>query len=632
MRGPAAALAFALCLAVAAEATAAVRLSTEVKPRKVEVGGRFMVQVRAMADAGEQPRDPKLELPASLTPSGPSVGSQTQMSIVNGQVTQSVGLTATWVVTPSRVGTFRIGPASVQSESGRTVDRVVTVEVVPQGSLPQATPPLGGQPLDPWSMLRGRSPFPGFPGFPDLDEPEPEPQLPLLPEEYRIERALDPSAFLRARAVPRKVVVGEQVTLSVYAYAGRGAFEPGAGGEPSRDDFLAFNLMDAGNQLQGYQFDLSGQRWIAVKIAEFALFPLKAGKLAAGEMTFAFRGRAYSKDPLGLERKSPALEVSVVEPPLDGRPPGYRIGDVGRYTLSARVEPREVPAGGSVSVVAKLEGTGNVPYSLLIPEQSGVRFLEPQLIDQVAPRDGQVRGFRTLTYIVELGQPGEIDLGELTLPFYDPKARAYGVARAALGVVKVTGSAKPDPGAARVTAAEQRLRGLVTPPATLSAWKAPSSAYLTGYPVFWASLAGLPLLALLGFAAADLGSHVRRRLRDKRGSLGSSLDDALAELAAAAGRGDAGATASAAERALFLSIELGARVKGRAILKTQLPSTLAAAGVEPALGDRVGALLDQCDELRFAGESADLQAFAAEALALCKKLGAFKLGKREGKS
>lgn len=620
MRGaPALALAGAVTL-LAVQAQAQVRLSTEVNPRKVEVGDRFMVRLRAMGDGSETPQDPQLKLPPGLSASGPNVGSQTQMSIVNGQMSQSVGITATWIITASRAGTFKLGPASVQTSVGRSQDRVVAIEVVPQGSL-QQTPPLGGQPLDPFGgMLRGfgRSPFPGFPGFSDLEEP-PEPELPQLPEEYRVERALDPIAFLRARATPRKVVVGEQVNLAAYAYAGRGNFEPGVGSEPSRNDFLAFNLMDAAQQLKGYQFELNGQRWITVKVQEFALFPLKAGKLKAGEMTFNFRGRSYSKDPQGLERKSAPIEINVVEPPLADRPPGYRLGDVGRYTLSARVEPREVPAGGSIAVVAKLEGTGNVPYSLLVPEQRGVHFLEPQLIDQVAPRSDVVQGFRTFTYVVELSEPGEHDLGEITLPYYDPKTRAYGIARATLGTVKVTGSAKPAPVDARREAG-RRLRGLVTPPPQLSAWSPSSSLDWSSRAGYWAALFGLPLTALLGFALSDLAKLLGSRLRERRGSLATAVDEAISQLALAASKSDTTATASAAERALFLSIEKGTGLKARGILKTELLPALELAGVPSDVAASAHALLGRCDELRFAGEAVDLGQFTSEVRDTCQRL------------
>lgn len=620
MKGAAAAACAGAVFLLVSPARAQVSLSTEVSPRKVEVGERFMVRLRAMSRGDDRASDPQLKLPPGLSASGPNVGSQSQMSIVNGRMTQSVGISATWILSASRPGTYQIGPASVQTADGRRQDRVVSVEVVPPGSLQRDPPPLGGQPLDPWGMLRGfgNQPFPGFPGFSDRDlEPE-EPQLPQLPEEYRIERPLDPIAFLRARAVPKKVVVGEQVTLSVYAYAGRGSFEPALSTEPSRDDFLAFNLMDGTRQLQGYQFDLNGQRWITVKVQDFALFPLKSGKLKAGAMSFSFVGRSYSRDPQGLKRESQPVEITVVEPPLAGRPPGYRLGDVGRYSLSAQLEPREVPAGGSVSVVAKLEGTGNLPISLLVPEQNGVRWLEPQLIDQVAPRSGVVQGFRTFTYIVELEQPGEIDLGELTLPFWDPKARAYGVARAALGKVKVTGTAKaPRPGDA--AAAGRKLEALLSPPPTLSPAVEAGGSPLTSRAGYWGLLFGLPLAALLGFAISDLAKLTARRFAERRGSLSAALDEALAQLnAAKAGSGPE--VAGAAERALFLAVEKATGLKARGVLKAQLPQALQDAGVQPELAERTARWLGRCDELRFAGEAVDLTELSREVRATCRAL------------
>ena len=621
MRTAPASVAGAVCLSVLASAGVAradVALRTEVSQRKVEVGARFTLQLRATSDGREQVSSPELKLPPGISASGPSVGSQSQVSIVNGQMTQSIGISATWVLVASRPGTYRLGPASVQTANGRNSDRPVTIEVVPQGSLPP--PPLAGQPLDPFGMLRGLGGpgFPGFPGFPG-DDDQPEQQLPQLPEEFRVPHALDPIAFLRARAVPRKVVVGEQVTLSNYAYAGRGNFEPGLVTEPSRDDFLAFNLMEDAHQLTGYPFDLDGQRWITVKVAEFALFPLKSGKLKAGEMSFGFVGRNYSKDAQGLTRKSPPIEIEVVEPPLANRPPGYRLGDVGHYELNAQVEPREVPVGGSISVVAKLEGTGNLPFTLLAPEKTGVHFLEPQLVDQVAPRRGVVQGFRTFTYVVELSTPGEIDLGDITLPYYDAKARAYGVARAALGRVKVTGTAKP--AAVDTTSATgPQLKGLITPPARLGAAPSATVTYLPSRPAYWFLLFGLPLSAVLGFGLSDLARLLSRRLSERRGSLASALDEALSQLASASRAGDAAASASAAERALFLAIEKATGLKGRGVLKAELANTLEKAEVPRDVGERAADLLGRCDELRFAGEAMELAGFAAEVRETCQKL------------
>jgi hypothetical protein len=329
-------------------------------------------------------------------------------------------------------------------------------------------------------------------------------------------------------------------------------------------------------------------------------------------------------------RTSAPVELEVVEPPLAGRPPGYKIGDVGRYTLSANVEPREVPAGGSISVIAKLEGTGNVPFSLLVPEQNGVHFLDPQIVDQVAPKRGVVQGSRTFTYVVELSQPGDVDLGEITLPYYDAKARAYGVARAGLGKVKVTGSAKAaaTAGAAATPGASgtgpTHLKGLITPPPKLGSVSGGASAPWPSRPGFWFLLIGLPLGTLLAFGLGDLAKLLRKRLHAQRGSLSTALGAARAELAETVRAGSTAAAASAAERTLFLGIEKGTGLKGRGILKERLAPTLAGAGVPQALAEQTARLLAHCDELRFAGEAADLTSFAAEVQDASQKLAALK--------
>jgi BatD DUF11 like domain len=609
-------------------AYADIALSTSVSARKVAVGDRFTLRLRVTTNTNDPIQNPQLKVPAGITASGPSMGSQSSINIVNGQMTQSVVISATWLLTASKVGSYRIGPASVETTDGRKSDQPVTVEVVPEGSLPP--PPLAGQPLDPFDLLRGMGgpgfpAMPGFPGFPGDQQQEEEEQLPPLPEEYRIDRPLDSIAFVRGRAVPRKVVVGEQVTLSGYAYAGRGSVSIAGVTEPSRNDFLAFNLLDDSVRPTVYGFKFGDQLWRVLKVSEFALFPLKTGKLKAGEVSVTFVGGSYSKDPKGLTRTSLPVEIDVVEPPLSGRPPGYRLGDVGHYDLSAQVQPREVQAGGSISIVAKLEGTGNLPFTLLVPEQDGVHFLEPQLVDQVAPKRGVVQGFRTLTYVVELTQPGERDLGEITLPYWDPKARAYAVARAALGKVNVTGTAKPAAPSGKPGDSGPHLKGLITPPAKLGDVNLAKPSYWPSRAGYWFLLFGVPLTAALGFALSDLAKLLTKRLRERRGSLATALDEALARLASTSRAGDAAGSASAAERALFVAIEKATGLKARGVLKATLSGALSKAEVPSEAAEHAAALLERCDQLRFAGEAVELASFATEVRQVCQKLGVRKL-------
>ena len=194
------------------------------------------------------------------------------------------------------------------------------------------------------------------------------------------------------------MVVGEQVTLAIDAYGSRGPFREVSSTEPSHPDFLSFAIITDAHGEQHFRVPIGGTTWFAVKFREFALFPLHAGSLRIGAMDMGFEGRGYqtSSRHAGLRRSSEPIQISVVEPPIASRPPGYRVGDVGSYKLTATVEPRQVMAGDAVSIVVKLEGTGNLPHQLNTPQQRGIEWLEPTIVEDVEP---QVRRDRRLAQV-----------------------------------------------------------------------------------------------------------------------------------------------------------------------------------------------------------------------------------------
>jgi hypothetical protein len=584
-------------LALSPAAQAQVSIQTGVSARKVELGQSVQFQIIAMDSSGQvTPSDPELSAPAGVEVRGPSVGTQTQVSINNGRMTQSVGISATWSLTPRRVGTIRIGPASVDVGGGRRAQsRVETIEVVPQGSLPRNVP----RRFDPFSFdpFGGMSPFPSNP-FAPRDEPD---EPPPVPEEYRVERAPDPVAFLRAVVTPEKPVVGEQVTLRVYAYGGRGRFADSNASEPSRADFLAYSTPDAGVGEQAVRVRIGEQDFIALKIMEIALFPLHSGECVIGSMTMTFQGPGYrSQTP--VVRKSEPIVLDVGEPPLRGRPPGYKLGDVGEFELSARVDPLRIVAGDAVAVVARLSGTGNVPSSLVVPQQRGIEWLKPSVTEDIDVKGGSVRGLRVFTYVVKLEDPGRVDLGELTLPYYDPKRGTYAVARAELGKVQVDPSparaAAPAASTSSTRAAGNGAAALPSARPALTAFALPPAPLTDGLG-FWAILLGAPLAVVLAGAGIELGKRAAERMKSRRTDPDRLALDALREADDAARAGRARETAGAVERALFRAIEAGTGLKARALLRNELEAALTGAGLAGPTVSETLSLLDACETLRF---------------------------------
>ena len=601
----------ALAVFAASSVARALEVKTAVSSQRVGLGEQFIVQLVVMSDGhnGNSIADVRLPLPPGMTAGPPSRSPQQQVSIINGQMSQRVGVTLTWTVTASKVGSFRVGPPSATFGGERAQGNPIPVEVVAGGT-------GGGQPrqrhgFDPFNFFdpfgQGNSPFP--PGFnfksPFDDDPsdQPQPEEPTYPDELRVDKAPDPIAFLRATATPNPVVVGQQVTLRVYAYGGRGQFSAESPNEPSHADFLTY---DSGpDQVKAYLVPVSGIRFIAAKLRELPMFPLHAGTLRAGNMKMGFAGRGYPPSPSGgaLLRESNWVNVVVTEPPLDGRPPGYKIGDVGEYHIDATVEPRQVLAGESISVVAKLAGVGNVPFKLQTPETRGVEWLEPALTEKIEAPGGVVQGSRTFSYVVRMTEPGNVDLGEITLPYYDPKRRQYAVARANLGQIEV--KANPNSVKAKLEPKpNDRLAGVLRPRDTLGPMPAVQKP-LSDRSGFWVTILLAPFGVVFAGAALSFASRTREKLRERGASLGAQLETALREARELAQRDTQGSVA-AVERALFLAIELKLNLKARAILKSELQAALVERGLPSARAEALARLLEDCDTLRFVGANSGI--------------------------
>jgi hypothetical protein len=591
---------------VAAEVRAATALQTTVSAREAEVGESIRFEVSALSDGDDSPENPRLTVPAGFSVQGPNISSSQQISFTNGHFEHRRGITATWIVAGTKPGRYVLGPATVESGNKVLNGETVEVVIVPPGQRPQRRSPFDpSDPMDafdPFGLLRRLG---QRPRFDDLDDLAPAP--PEAPSEFAVDRASDPIAFLRATVTPSHAVVGEEVRLRVYAYGSRGPFEETNSSEPSRPDFLSEVVVDSSYRQPRYLMSIDGQRFSAVKIREVALFPLKAGTLSIGPMRMGFRGPGYPESrPLeGLVRQSPELRVAVTEPPLAGRPPGYELGDVGTYALRAEVDPRRVEAGGAVSVMVRLDGTGNVPHHLKLPEQRGVDFLEPTTKEGTIPDPNAVRGWREFRYVVRLTEPGNVDLGAVTLPYFDPHTGTYAIARAELGTVEVTRSTAA-PAASSDPKPEAKPRdpfeGLGGPRDRLGA-RARPARHLADRAWFWAALLGAPLFVLLARAAVLVEQGIRRRRGARGESQKTQIRRALADARDAAEKGDAASVASAVERAVYTSLEAALGLKARAVLRAELTSELERRGADPALARDVVKVLHACDELRFGAPS-----------------------------
>ena len=572
-----------------ARAQARVEISANVDNDTVEVGEIVTYSLQVLAHGGPSPSDPK---PGSIP--GFSQQNATSMPVhmrtnKNGVVDDINGLMTSWSLRADRAGTFSLGPGTVSVGGTRRSGAPVRVKVVERGKGP---PRRGGRPaVDPFSG-NSLDPFKALFDFGDDGRRSPEPAAPTADPKLALPEPRSPIAFLHATVDKSRVVVGEQVTLSVFLYEDPYSRQgrPGDVHEATATDFVKRSLIEdetlavgVGNALVG------GKVWTVKLVRKNALFPLKTGHLVIEPMSMTL-----PQARVGL-RATETLAIDVTEPPVDGRPAGYAIGDVGDMSLQSNVAPRAIPRDGAIGVTIELRGTGNLPGQLALPVVPGVEWLEQQSRDRLGPlSQDRFGGSRTFSYVVRIHREGAVDLGEVKLPFYDAQKGTYAVAKATLGIVDVAAGPGRDAG---VDEPEVVLASMPKERPTLEGTRATS--YLSERPTYWAALFGSPLVCALA-----LGAHgLLGRMREKRAAASPSLDHLAKKRRAEAEnavRGDDGKFAmGAVARAIEAVILAGTSVNLRGAPSETSKRELEESGVSEVDADEIATLMRACEDARF---------------------------------
>jgi hypothetical protein len=596
-------LAFLICLVPqGAFAQARPELRATIERGVVEVGALVHLSLSAMSSEA-MPQNPEPGATPGFKVRGASASPSQSISIVNGVRTDRQGITATWTLQAQKVGSYSVGPVSVVVAGKKYETNRVTVRVVPVGQSPPDDSQVGGgifgpgfSPFDPWKGL-----LQPFSNDSEIDRPERE--GPATDPRFALDAPRGDVAFLHAVVDKPRAVVGEQVTLTIYLYVDERA--PSSDGQDVHEavvgDFLKKPLLeDERKQKVVGIAEVSGRRYMVVLIRKVALFPLKAGDLEIGPMT-----RSVVVGRNAVMRESERLNVRVTEPPVAGRPPGYTVGDVGRFALSAEVSPRAVERGAAVAVNVELKGTGNLPSALVPPVRAGVEWLDPDVHEKLGAADGQrFGGQRSFSFVVQMKAEGNVDLGSFVLPYWDPDTKAYAVARADLGRVVVR------PGAAPAVARDEKvdpLPGLPSPRGRLEGVRSVTS-HLSDSPVFWIGLAAPPFAYAFALGAHAAGRRMRTSARRRATSPVAALKARIAEAESASKERDPRAAYAAIVRAVEAATFAYAGVNVRGIAVDDVARALEGRGVDGATAHALRDTLDACGNARFSPEAHDIEA------------------------
>ncbi|UCG43165.1 MAG: BatD family protein, partial [candidate division WOR-3 bacterium] len=259
------------CLLAAVGTAKELDFSASVDRTLVGLGERFVLTVTVSGtNIGRVPRPTLPELDG-LNDLGSTSSQSTNISFVNGRMTQQQTISYIYHLSPNRLGDITIGPTTIEFQGETYQTQPITIIAVKEPQ--QQAPPPRPQPQ------RRPDPFDPF----DMWDPFGQRQQQRQPQTGG---TVQDNVHVTAYADRTTVYQGEQVTVSYSFYTRLQIGDLQVAGAPSFSGFWVETLFDA-RQLEFRTREYDGQQYNAAAIKRVALFPTRSGELTVGSMKMA---------------------------------------------------------------------------------------------------------------------------------------------------------------------------------------------------------------------------------------------------------------------------------------------------------------------------------------------------------
>lgn len=363
--------------------------------------------------------------------SGPSTGFSSSMSIINGQVSQTVTNTFTIVVVADHEGTANVGVASCTVDGKAVNSRPFSVKIdkeAPQNANNQRGG--WGQQQGGWGQPRGQ-------------------------QQQQQQQAKEPAKtidantlFARASINKSNLYQGEEAIIVYKIYTQVPLTQFQIDKLPRNKGFWSEDLSENMTQVKQYSENYNGRQYQVAEIRRGALYPQESGKLNIAPLktdvvaiiqTRAQRQRTgtildfFIDDPFFTPTQQQAVvksltsnSINVNVKPLPEAPAGFA-GGVGNFSVSAKSDLKELHANEAFTYTVTISGRGNL--SLLEAPQiefpKGMEVYEPRVVDNIHKGDNGLSGSRTFEWIVTPQTQGEYDMPAFDYIYFDPSSGNY---------------------------------------------------------------------------------------------------------------------------------------------------------------------------------------------------------------
>ena len=388
-------------------------------PEVVELGQQFRLiyAINAKADNFSAPA-----INAFSVLAGPSTSQSSNVSIVNGKVTQTFELRYTYVVQANKVGVFTIPPAEIVVNKKTYKSNPVKIEVIK------------GAPKQEQSVAT----------------PSGMNQAPSTTNQKQISKS---DLYIKIYVSKTKVHQEEHIVATIKLFTKLNITRLDNAKLPSLQGFIAEDLEVP--QLTSLNRErINDQIYLTGVLKKYLLYPQKTGKIVIEPFELdvyyqkpnSRRSRSMFDDFFGAVdsegRKviSNSVAINVSELP-DNKPYNFS-GAVGKLQFSATIDNLNVKTNDAVNLRVKVSGNGNLKYinPPKIDFPSDFDVYDPKISNNIKYTEGGAVGNKTFEYLMIPRHAGNFTIPAFSFSYFDTETDQYKTRKAGPFKIDVTKS------------------------------------------------------------------------------------------------------------------------------------------------------------------------------------------------
>ncbi len=380
-------------------------ICTAKAPDQVAVGQPFHLTYELNERADKLP---SISFAGFTYGGGPSQGSSTSTSIINGKVSSKSSYTYTYTLIPEKEGSFTLPAVAFQVKNQQLMSNSLTIRVVASSQNQQQS--------------QGRQGQTNVQGFNKDD------------------------FFIKASVSNSSPYVGEQVIVSYKLYLGPQAYRyhQQVTSRPTAQGFWTYDLTIPNPETTRREEIIDGKKFLVIDISAMAVYPQKSGKLTISPMESdllvqvlveqqrrsndifdVFFGGSRAQD-IELKLSSNVVTINAKELPAANKPYDFS-GLVGDFKLNAKLSRDKLNANDATNLSVTISGNGNLQYiePLNFNFPADIAVHDPETKDNINTSPSGVSGSRTFEYVLIPRLEGDYVIPSTNFVYFDKRKGMY---------------------------------------------------------------------------------------------------------------------------------------------------------------------------------------------------------------